>query len=198
MQALKNTFLIGWPDTKDQVPLTVRDYWNFREELTLNNGVLFKNQRIIIPHCLRSEMIARLHSSHLGTEACLRKARDRIFWPDMTTQIKEAVAKCEVWAEYQTANPQQPMQTHKIPERPWTRVGADLFSLHSKDYIVLVDYYSDFVEVDLLKNTNSVFGVRHTVGVSACNILPVPSKVQCKRRVSRKSREELVQESPAR
>ena len=55
----------------------------------------------------------------------------------------------------QLINPQQPMQTHKIPERPWSRVGSDLFSLHSKDYIVLVDYYSDFVEVDLLKNTNS-------------------------------------------
>ena len=73
----------------------------------------------------------------------------------MTTHIKEVVAKCEDCAEYQTANPQQPMQTHKIPERPWSRVGSDLFSLHSKDYIVLVDYYSDFVEVDLLKNTNS-------------------------------------------
>lgn len=47
------------------------------------------------------------------------------------------------------------MQTHKIPERPWSRIGSDLFSLHSKDYIVLVYYYSDFVEVDLLKNTNS-------------------------------------------
>ena len=155
MQALKNTILIGWPDTKEQVPLTVRDYWNFREELTLHNGVIFKNQRVIIPHSLRSEMLARLHSSHLGIEACLRKARDRIYWPNMTTHIKEAVAKCEVCAEYQTANLQQPMQTHKIPEGPWSRVGSDLFSLHSKDYIVLVDYYSAFVEVDLLRNTNS-------------------------------------------
>ena len=42
-QALKNTILIGWPDTKEQVPLTVGDYWDFREELTLHNGVLFKN-----------------------------------------------------------------------------------------------------------------------------------------------------------
>ena len=79
MQALKNTILIGWPGMKEQVPLTVRDYWNFREEWTLHNGVLFKNQGIIIPHSLRSEMLARLHSSHLGIEACLRKARDRIY-----------------------------------------------------------------------------------------------------------------------
>ena len=174
MQALKNTILIGWPDTKEQVPLTIRDYWNFREELTLHNGVLFNNQRIIIPHSLRSEMLARLHSSHLGIEAFLRKARDRIYWPDMTTHIKEAAAKCEVCAEYQTANPQQPMQTHKIPERPWSRfkiperpwsrLGADLFTLHSKDYVVLVDYYSDFVEVSPLKDTNSTAVIKFMKG----------------------------------
>ena len=142
MQALKSTILIGWPDTKEQVPLTVRDYWNFREELTLHNGVLFKNQRIIIPHSLRSEMLARLHSSHLGIEACLRKARDRIYWPDMTTHIKEAVAKCEVCAEYQTANPQQPMQTHKIPRETLESVRSgpvhtSLKRLHSLGRLLL-------------------------------------------------------------
>lgn len=105
-------------------------------------------------------MLAHLHSSHLGIEACLRKARDQIYWPNMTTHIKEVVAKCEDCAEYQTANPQQPMQTHKIPERPWSRVGSDLFSLHSKDYIVLVDYYSDFVEVDLFLES-SIQSSRH-------------------------------------
>lgn len=47
------------------------------------------------------------------------------------------------------------MQTHKIPDRPWSRLGADLFTLQSKDYIVLVDYYSDFVEVSPLKDANS-------------------------------------------
>ena len=35
----------------------------------------------------------------------------------MTTHIKEAVSKCEVCAEYQTANPQQPMQTHRRSQR---------------------------------------------------------------------------------
>jgi hypothetical protein len=43
MQSLKNTILIGWPDVRDQVPTGIRDYWNFREELTLHNGILFKN-----------------------------------------------------------------------------------------------------------------------------------------------------------
>ena len=47
------------------------------------------------------------------------------------------------------------MQSHEIPDRPWSRLGTDLFTLHNKDYIVLVDYYSDYVEVSRLKDTTS-------------------------------------------
>ena len=46
LQTLKNTILVGWPDRKEEVPLNIRDYWNFRGELTLHNGILFKNQRV--------------------------------------------------------------------------------------------------------------------------------------------------------
>ena len=151
MQTLKSTILVGWPDTREQVPISIREYWNFKEDLTLHNGILFKSQRIIIPRALRPEMISQLHSSHLGIEACLRKARDRVYWPAMNSDIKEAVTKCEVCAEYQASNPQQPLQTHKIPDRPWSRLAADMFTLRTKNYIVLVDYYSDFVEVSPLK-----------------------------------------------
>ena len=47
------------------------------------------------------------------------------------------------------------MQTHKIPDRPWSRLAADMLTLQSKDYIVLVDYYSDYDEVSPQKQTTS-------------------------------------------
>lgn len=155
MQSLKNTVLIGWPETRDQVPVPIQDYWNFREELTLYNGVLFKNQRIIIPQALRSEVVARLHSSHQGIEACLRKARDRVFWPAMHHDIKNAVTTCQICAEFQSNNASMPMQSHEIPDRPWSRLATDLFTLKSKDYIVLVDYYSDYIEVSPITDATS-------------------------------------------
>ena len=85
----------------------------------------------------------------------MRKARDHVYWPAMNSDIKEAVTKCQVCAEFQASNPQQPLQTHKIPDRPWSPLAADLFTLQSKDYIVLVDYCSDFVEVSPLRETTS-------------------------------------------
>jgi len=150
LETLKSTTLTGWPETKDQLPLNIREYWNYREEITLHNGILLKNQRVIIPKVMRPEVLTRIHSSHQGISSCIRKAKDVVFWPGMATEIKELVEKCSVCAEYQTKNAKEPMQTHKIPDRPWSRVGVDLFALQGRNYLVLVDYYSDFIEVDEL------------------------------------------------
>ena len=155
LQTLKTAVLMGWPDRRDDVPVQVRDYWNYREEITLHNGILFKFQRIIIPKALRSGITSMIHSSHLGIEACLRKARDVVFWPAMNSEIKEAITKCSVCAEFQARNLKEPLQTHHIPDQPWSRLAVDLFTLRKREYIVLTYYYSDFVEVGELSDTSA-------------------------------------------
>ena len=141
---------------KEDVPIHIRDDWNYREELTIHNGILFKNQRVIVPKAMRAQLTARAHSSHQGIEACIRRAKDVNFWPSMSRDIQEVVVKCEVCTEFQSKNVKQPMQSHEIPDRPWSRVSTDMFTLNSKDYIVLADSYSDFIEVGELKCTTSV------------------------------------------
>ena len=47
------------------------------------------------------------------------------------------------------------MQTHETPDRPWSRVSSDLFTLNCKEYVVLADSYSVFIEVDELKGTTA-------------------------------------------
>ena len=73
----------------------------------------------------------------------------------MNGEIREVIAKCSVCAEFQVDNPIEPMQTPKVADRPWSRLAVDMFTLHKKDYIVLVDYYSDVVEVQELRDTTS-------------------------------------------
>ena len=92
---VKLTILPRWPERKEEVPTNIREYWNYRDELSVSNGVLFKGQRVIIPKVMRAETMSRVHSSHLGIEACLRKARDAVFWPNMSSEIKEKIQQCE-------------------------------------------------------------------------------------------------------
>ena len=155
LQTLKTTILTGWPMQKDQVPIKIREYWSYRDELSVHNGVLFKGSRVVIPQLLRPEVKSKIHSSHLGVEACLRKARDTVFWPGMNAEVKDQIKQCSICNEFQAKNQKLPMQSHDLPDRPWSRVAADQFTLHGKEYIVLVDFYSDFLEVQKLEENTS-------------------------------------------
>lgn len=155
LQLLKTTILAGWPDQREATAVSIRDYWNFREELTVQNGVLYKGTRVIIPPAMKPEMLQRIHASHQGVDACIRRARDSLYWPNMTVDIREHVAKCSTCCEMSTKQQKQPMMSHDIPDRPWSKIGADLFVLDGEDYLVQVDYYSDYWEVDKLTDTTS-------------------------------------------
>ena len=37
-----------------------------------------------------------------------------------------------------------------LPKGPWEMVGSDIFQLKGKKYILIVDYYSKYIEVSIL------------------------------------------------
>ena len=65
------------------------------------------------------------------------------------------------------------MVKHAIPDRPWQKLACDILTLDGKDFIVTVDYYSDYFKIDKFqgkKDTSTVVKVlkRHfaTQGIS--------------------------------
>ena len=90
---LKHVIKAGGLGTKEEVPTEIRWYFHFREELTIQDRILFKETRVIVPAALRSLMLKKVHSSHIGIDGCLRPARDVLFWPGMTTEIKDCVVQ---------------------------------------------------------------------------------------------------------
>ena len=155
LQELKTVILDGWPDFKEDTPLAVRDYWPFRDELNVQNGVLYRGQCIIIPKALRAELLKRIHSSHIGGEACYRRARDTLFWPGMRAEIKDYVANCSACNEYARNQQKESMMSHEIPTRPWQTVSMDIYSYAGKEFLILVDHYSDYWEIDQLPDLSA-------------------------------------------
>ena len=155
LQILMSTVLEGWPSTLDKVPAEVKPYFQFQDEITAQNGLLFKGERLIVPAKLRKEMMEKVHSSHLGVEGCLRRAREVFYWPRMNAEFKDFILKCDICNSYKPAQPQEPLMPHEIPSRPWQKVGSDLFLFDHRFYLITVDYYSSFFEVDKLDTTDS-------------------------------------------
>ena len=152
---MKHIIKNGWPETKEEVSSEIRGYLNFKEELSIQDGILFKGNRVIVPVALRPHMITQVHSSHLGIASCLNKARDVLFWPGMTAEIKDCVSKCETCNSYQTNQQKETLIPHDPPKRPWSHVLTDLFSFDNKEWFIIVDHWSDYFELNPLSSTNS-------------------------------------------
>jgi hypothetical protein len=54
-----------------------------------------------------------------------------------------------------TPPPVEPMLQSSLPSHPWEKVGADLFQLKESTYLVVVDYYSRYMEIQKLTSTTS-------------------------------------------
>ena len=72
--------------------------------MSVHDGVVLENQRVVIPKALRAEIAQKAYVSHQGVAASLRRASDSVFWPSMGKDIQEVVEECEVCAEYQPRN----------------------------------------------------------------------------------------------
>ena len=53
MRQLKETVLEGWPEHKTKVHLLVRSYWESRYEILIDDGIIYKSDKIIVPQALR-------------------------------------------------------------------------------------------------------------------------------------------------
>lgn len=137
----------GFPENKTQLKDEFKVYWCYRDELTTANGLIFKNNRILVPKSLRKEMLTKVHLTHLGKEKTKLLARDILFWPGMNNDIENMISSCDICLTLPNNNRKEPLIPHAIPDGPWQKVGVDFFEARNKNYIIVIDYYSKFVEV---------------------------------------------------
>lgn len=161
-QEVKRMIFNGWPENKDDVPEKAIPYWDYREEMSAYNGVVYKGERTCIPEKLRSETLKVIHSSHMGMVKCKQRARELVFWPGMNKQIEDTVSRCSACLAYRNKPAKEPMIIHPLPSLPWSKVGTDLFEIEGKHYLVMVDYYSNFIEVSQLeRDTTTKTVIKH-------------------------------------
>ena len=100
LKHLSDVIVNGWPETKDSLRTCLLPYFGSRDEFTIQDGLIFKGEHVVIPSSLRRETKEAVHSSHIGVEGCLRCARKCIFWHRMNSELKEYMSKSEICNKY--------------------------------------------------------------------------------------------------
>jgi hypothetical protein len=151
LQQLKYYVLNGWPAIKD-IPSSLKPYFTFTDQLYVCEELIFKNNCIVVPQSLRSDMLERIHYNHMGLDKCKSRARSCMFWPFMGRDIENKVLNCSTCDRFRKNNSKEPMQIREMPNKPWWHLGTDVFHYKGRNYILVVDYYSKYFEVSELKD----------------------------------------------
>ena len=131
LQSLKKTIHEGWPQSRKDCPEQLLEFWNFRQEISEEDGILYKNHTLIVPHSERLETVKVLHLGHYAVDKMQLRALETVYWPGINKDILKQYQSCK------------------------TRLASN--TLHLKDmnsqYLLLVDYYSRFPVLHKLGST---------------------------------------------
>ena len=133
LQQLKYVIQEGWPANESSLSPLVTSYFSVRDELAVTDGLIFRGERLVIPKGMRAAVKKDIHSGHQGIEACLRHAREHVFWPGMNKELKAWLRTCETCRENELTPCKETLMSHEIPEGAWEKIGADLFTYHDKE-----------------------------------------------------------------
>ena len=115
LQELRSVIQRGWPDSKKELPQCLLPFYDVRDELTTQDEFVFKGQQIVVPASLRKELIEVTHASHIGIEACVRRARESLWWPRMSAELKQYIEKCDICLAHRTSQTKEPLM--QVPSK---------------------------------------------------------------------------------
>ncbi|KAJ0179821.1 hypothetical protein K1T71_004412 [Dendrolimus kikuchii] len=149
----------GWPEHKKSVNQSIKPYFSLKDKLHVLNNILLMCDKIVIPESMREYILKLVHEGHQGINSSIRLAKSTVFWPQMNNDIEKYINQCHICLTYRRNNSKQPIIHHNYKLLPWNKVGIDLFDFDGKKYLIVVDYFSKYVELALLNNSSNAISV---------------------------------------
>ena len=144
----------GWSSKSTSVSKQLQLYYAVRNELSVVHDVVYRGHRPVIPNALRLSTLNAIHDGHQGIVKCRARARNTVWWPSMSAAIEHHVTECPTCTAIRP-NPAEPLQPSTFPELPWDKIALDLCEHQGKQYLVVVDYFSRFIEVAVMRSTKA-------------------------------------------
>ncbi|KAK3107078.1 hypothetical protein FSP39_006562 [Pinctada imbricata] len=99
------------------------------------------------------------------------EAKETVFWIGLSIQVEDLVKNCDKCQMNANDRP-EPLMTTNLPSRPWEKLGTDMFAYKRSQYLLVIDYYSRYVEVAKLTSTSSETIVNHLKSIFSRHGIP--------------------------
>ena len=152
LQKLQNVIHNGWPEDKKSLEPCFHPYFPFRDQLDVEDGVVYRRNCCIILHSFRQFTLERIHQAYIKIEGFVRRAKDSVFWLEINAAIAWVSPNVKS-AEHTKDATKETLLYYEIPKLAWAEVGIDLKNFHERNYLIVVDYFSSCIEVNPLIET---------------------------------------------
>ena len=142
LKDLAECVLNGFPAEKSHLSGVCRNYWQYREKLSIVDGVILLDGRMLIPKSLQQNVLQTLHSAHQGVSGMTSRAQSCVFWPGISEDINKTRSRCMVCNRMAPSQARMPPIEATPPSYPFQAIAADYFSLCGVKFLVVVDRFS--------------------------------------------------------
>ena len=134
-----------------------KEYKCVRNELTTIGFVVLRGTRIVIPRELQSRVVDLAHEGHQGVMKTKERLRSKVWWPGMDCDAERKCKRCIGCQMVTKSDNPPPVKSTKIPDKPWQELAMDLLGPLPKgeSLLVLIDYFSRWIEVDIVYSTTT-------------------------------------------
>lgn len=154
----------GWPE-KVETDCQHRRYFDKRDELSYEHGVILWKGRLVIPKTLQKSVLKVIHEGHPGITAMKSFARLNVWWPNIDKVIEEKVKSCKGCQQNRPADPDTTLLSWTVPNDVWTRLHVDFAGPFEGNYwLVVVDATSKWIEIVPMKSittTKTITSLMH-------------------------------------
>ena len=114
----------GWP-SHPTFPSILRPYWQVQYDLIIQNGLLLKGVRLVIPTCMRLAMLDKLHEGH---QVVVRF----VPWLSLPSGGPDSVGNWRSWCAVhgmrcRTTQPTEQIIATETDLRPWQKFCTEMF-----------------------------------------------------------------------
>ena len=134
----------GWPQHYKSLPVVLHSFWQLKDDLAIELSWVTYQGRFYIPSLMHKACLKLLHEGHPGIAKMKLRAQTSIYWISLNKEIEDHILRCEPCQVNGKSQSKEPVIPIEIPNRPWQKLGADLFLQCGKWYLLICDYYSKF------------------------------------------------------
>lgn len=157
-EALSNVLYFyknGWPNNYTSNIHELNHYFSIRNDITVQSDLVYYNDRLVVPQSLRRYTLQTLHETHLGFNKLKLKVQELIYWPGLISDLKNLISSCATCAKFQRAKVKEPLNSHEIFDLPFYKLATDIAEFEGTIYLVVVDYFSRWIEVERLRDKSA-------------------------------------------